>query len=80
MDKLILKKIAKRWSKAILEASEMDSEFKDAFLSHDERSFVCDEVKKIANRICPGESDTTLEDIIMDYYECDIKIIKNKSV
>ena len=77
MDKLILKKIAKRWSKCILEATCMDSEFADEFLSPEEQNYVVDEVMKIAGRICdhPSGECINLDDIIEDYYECDTETV-----
>lgn len=69
MDKLILKKIAKRWCKGVLENSEALVSFYESGLTYEQVNYIQDEIQKIAERITEEESvpDTTM--LVDEYFE-----------
>ena len=72
MDKLILKKIAKKWCKGILLANDGDAfgdSIEEGFLTEEEADFMLLETKKIAERITKEPYKASLNDIIGEYYE-----------
>jgi hypothetical protein len=68
MDKLILKNIAKRWCKAILMANDITDEETMELRSQEEQDYLLEQVEVIANRITDKQTDTSLNDIIREYY------------
>jgi len=68
MDKLILKKIAKRFCKGVLEMSEASIHFEDR-LTQQECEFIQEEIQKIADRITQEAGAVTTEELVKEYYE-----------
>ena len=71
MEKLILKKIAKDWSKNILLGCDNDSFSdieKEGKLSEEEISYIVSETHKIAERITPNNCPPSIDAIIDSYY------------
>ena len=72
MDKNILKRIAKDWTKGILLACETDA-FGDAIeeglITEEEAGYIVEESHKIANRITKAQPLFRVSDIINRYYE-----------
>lgn len=71
MDKRILKKIAKEWTKGILLACDADAigdSVEDGILTEDEAAYVVEESHKIAERITSEPYLPTLTAIVAKYY------------
>lgn len=68
MNKRILKKIAKDWAKGILFSTEGGSFEASMGLTHEEESYIIEEVHKIGRRIIGGNIEVDLEEIIKKYY------------
>jgi len=69
MDKLILKRIAKRWCQGILIANDITDEEIFELISEEEAEYIVAEAKKIAFRIYNGNGATSLKDIIEEEYD-----------
>lgn len=67
MDKLILKKIAKRFAKSILLNTQASVSF-DNVLTDDESEYVCKELIKIANKITTDEDSSDVDSLVKEYY------------
>jgi hypothetical protein len=68
MDKLILKKIAKKWCKGILMACDLTDEETSQLLTEEEMDYIQKEAFKIANRITKEEQAHNLNTCIKEYY------------
>jgi hypothetical protein len=73
-DKLILRKIAKRWCQAILMANEITDEEIFELISEDEAEYIVAEAEKIALRIYSGNIATSLKDIIQEEFDFENEI------
>ena len=68
-DKLILRKIAKRWCQAILIANDITDEEIYEYINEEEAEYIVAEARKIAFRIHNGNVATTLKDIIQEEFD-----------
>jgi hypothetical protein len=73
-DKLILRKIAKRWCQAILMANDITDEEIFELISEDEAEYIVAEAEKIALRIFSGNIATSLKDIIQEEFDFENEI------
>ncbi len=73
MDKRILKKIAKDWSKSILASTDLSNFDKtaDELLSLEEKQYIVNEVVNIANKISKNDVAGSFENILKRYYTID---------
>jgi hypothetical protein len=69
MDKLKLKKIAKRWCKGVLEHSEGMVSFYECGLTHEEVDYIQSEIQKIAERITNDDSVPDTAKLVDEYFE-----------
>ena len=69
MDKLVLRKIAKRWCKGIIEANEAMVSFCDSGLNEDEIEYIQEECMKIAERITKDDVPHHVNDLVKEYYD-----------
>ncbi len=67
MDKLILKKIARRYAKSILINTQAQIGF-DGELTVEECSFIQEELNKIANKITSDKAIGNVNDLVAEYY------------
>jgi len=68
-DKLVLKRIAKRWCQAILIANDITDPAVFELISEDDAEYIVSEAKKIAFRIHNGDIATSLLDIIEEEFD-----------
>jgi len=73
-DKLILRKIAKRWCQAILMANDITDEEIFELISEDEAEYIVAEAEKIALRIYSGNIATSLKEIIQEEFDFENEI------
>lgn len=67
MDKLILKKIAKRYAKSVLLNTQASVSF-DGILTENEAEYIGKELIKIANKITVDEDSSDVESLVKEYY------------
>ncbi len=69
MEKRILKTIAKRWYKGVLESSEALVSFGDSGLTTEQINYIQTEINRIAERITKEKANPSTADLIEEYFE-----------
>lgn len=68
-DKLVLKKIAKRWCQSILLSNDITDTEIYKLINEEEADYIVSESRKIAYKIYNGEASQKLSDIIKEEFD-----------
>ena len=69
MEKRILKIIAKRWCKGVLESSEALVSFADSGLTTEQINYIQIEIENIAERITKEKANPSTDALVEEYFE-----------
>jgi hypothetical protein len=68
-DKLILREIAKRWCKGVLNSNEAFVSFSETDLDYDQISYIQEQSNLIMNKITNKEITFDVSELVNEYFE-----------